>query len=98
MPSILEGLMGSITLAFIASVSAQTGESDAAVTRGLAAALPAFLSSVADRSNDPGFMTQLGKLAVGSRHSEGPRADWPTLAAAGGVPATAPSGLLRERR
>ena len=77
MTSILDGLMGSVTPAFISSVSAQTGESDTALARGLAAVLPTFLSSVADRSSDAGFMTQLGKLAAGDGYSEpGPR--WST--------------------
>ncbi len=66
MTSILEGLRGVVTPALVSSVSAQTGESDAAVAKGLAALLPTFLSSIADRSNDAGFMTQMAKLATGA--------------------------------
>lgn len=82
MTSILDGLKGFVTPAFISSVSAQTGESDAAVARGLSAVLPAFLSSVAERSSDSGFMTQLSRLAAGAGHPEGSGAGWATAAAA----------------
>lgn len=79
MTSILDGLTGHVTPAFISNVSAQTGESNAAISKALSAVLPAFLSSIADRSSDSGFMAQLNRLAAGAG-AEG--SGWTTASAA----------------
>jgi outer membrane protein OmpA-like peptidoglycan-associated protein len=64
MTSILDGVQEFVTPSFLSRVSSQTGESEAAVSKGFAAVLPTLLASIANRSADPGFMSQLARLAT----------------------------------
>jgi OOP family OmpA-OmpF porin len=64
MTSILNGVQEFVTPSFLSRVSTQTGESEAAVSKGLAAVLPTLLAGIANRSGDSGFMSQLANLAT----------------------------------
>jgi OmpA-OmpF porin, OOP family len=64
MTSILNGVQEFVTPSFLSRVSSQTGESEAAVTRGFTAVIPTLLAGIANRSGDTGFMSQLVSLAT----------------------------------
>jgi len=64
MTSMLEGAQELLTPALISRVGSQTGESEAAVTKGFGAVLPGLFAAVTNRSSDTGFMSQLTKLAA----------------------------------
>ncbi|HKE85897.1 MAG TPA: OmpA family protein [Vicinamibacterales bacterium] len=63
MASMLEGVQEFLTPTFLSRVSTQTGESEAAVSKGFTAVMPTLLASLASRSGDSGFMSQLMNLA-----------------------------------
>lgn len=62
--SMLAGVEEFLTPSFLSRVSNQTGESEAAVSKGFAAIVPALLASIADRSSDSSFMSRLVSLAT----------------------------------
>jgi Bacterial protein of unknown function (DUF937) len=62
--SILAGVEEFLTPSFLSRVSNQTGESEAAVSKGFTAIVPALLASIADRSSDSSFMSRLVSLAT----------------------------------
>jgi outer membrane protein OmpA-like peptidoglycan-associated protein len=59
----LAGVQEFLTPSFLSRVSSQTGESEAAVSKGFTAVVPTLLASIADRSGDTGFMSRLASLA-----------------------------------
>jgi OmpA-OmpF porin, OOP family len=64
MTSMLAGVQEFLTPSFLSRVSNQTGESEAAVSKGFTAVVPTLLASIADRSSDSGFMSRLVSLAT----------------------------------
>ena len=62
--SMLAGVQEFLTPSFLSRVSNQTGESEAAVSKGFTALVPTLLTSIADRSSDSGFMSRLVSLAT----------------------------------
>jgi outer membrane protein OmpA-like peptidoglycan-associated protein len=62
--SMLAGVQEFLTPSFLSRVSSQTGESEAAVSKGFTAVVPTLLASIADRSSDSGFMSRLVNLAT----------------------------------
>src|SRR5688572_15226245 len=68
--SMLAGVQEFLTPSFLSRVSTQTGESEAAISKGFTAVVPALLASIADRSTDTGFMSRLVSLATNTA-SEG---------------------------
>jgi outer membrane protein OmpA-like peptidoglycan-associated protein len=62
--SMLAGVQEFLTPSFLSRVSNQTGESEAAVSKGFTAVVPTLLASIADRSGDSGFMSRLAGLAT----------------------------------
>jgi len=62
--SMLAGVQEFLTPSFLSRVSSQTGESEAAVSKGFTAIVPTLLASIADRSGDTGFMSRLVSLAT----------------------------------
>ena len=61
--SMLDSALSLLTPDLLSRMSAKTGESDGAVSKGLSAVIPMLLASVAARSDDPGFMNQLAGMA-----------------------------------
>jgi OmpA-OmpF porin, OOP family len=61
--SMLAGVQEFLTPSFLSRVSTQTGESEAAISKGFTAVVPTLLASIADRSTDTGFMSRLVTLA-----------------------------------
>ena len=57
--SMLDAIMQLVTPSLTTRIGALEGESQSAVTKGFAAAIPAVLGLVSSRANDPGFMGQL---------------------------------------
>jgi len=68
--SMLAGVQEFLTPSFLSRVSTQTGESEAAISKGFTAVVPTLLASIADRSTDTGFMSRLVSLATNTA-SEG---------------------------
>ena len=62
--SMLAGVQEFLTPSFLSRVSSQTGESEAAVSKGFTALVPTLLASIADRSSDSSFMSRLVSLAT----------------------------------
>ena len=62
--SMLAGVQDFLTPSFLSRVSSQTGESEAAVSKGFTAIVPTLLATIADRSSDSGFMSRLVSLAT----------------------------------
>jgi OOP family OmpA-OmpF porin len=62
--SMLAGVQEFLTPSFLSRVSSQTGESEAAVSKGFSAIVPTLLASIADRSSDSSFMSRLVSLAT----------------------------------
>ncbi len=62
--SMIAGVQEFLTPSFLSRVSSQTGESEAAVSKGFTAIVPTLLASIADRSGDTGFMSRLVSLAT----------------------------------
>lgn len=64
MATMLDGVQEFLTPNFLSYVSHETGESEAAVSKGFMAVVPTLLASIAGRSGDSGFMSQLASLAM----------------------------------
>jgi outer membrane protein OmpA-like peptidoglycan-associated protein len=62
--SILETITGFITPSLTSRLAGINGESQSAVTKGLAATIPAVLGMVTSRAGDAGFMSQVHALAT----------------------------------
>jgi outer membrane protein OmpA-like peptidoglycan-associated protein len=58
------GVQDLLTPSFLSRVSNQTGESEAAVSKGFSAVVPTLLATIADRSGDSSFMSRLAGLAT----------------------------------
>src|SRR4029453_13182675 len=72
MASILAELRKLVTPELISEASRQTHEPDAAITRAYDAAIPAYAATIANRSDDPGFMSQLVDLAAAAAADQDP--------------------------
>src|SRR4030095_8073321 len=62
--SMLAGVQEFLTPSFLSRVSSQTGESEAAISKGFTALVPTLLASIADRSSDRGCTSRLVTLAT----------------------------------
>src|SRR5262245_60559906 len=72
MASMLDNIRDLIRPAMVSRAAVVTGDSESALTTGFSAAIPAILATLASRSNDNGFMAQLGRLAKGSAEDSDP--------------------------
>jgi outer membrane protein OmpA-like peptidoglycan-associated protein len=86
----LAGVQEFLTPSFLSRVSSQTGESEAAISKGFTAVVPTLLASIADRSSDSGFMSRLVSLASNTAAESDPLARKPistdtTLDASSGI-------------
>src|SRR5262245_35687054 len=70
MASILDNIRALVTPAMLSEAAALTGTSESALGKGLGAAIPGILAALANRSDDSGFMKQLGNLALGTSDSD----------------------------
>src|SRR5262245_34000707 len=66
MASMLAELREMVSPELITAIAHQTHETDVAVTTAANAAIPAFAATIADRSDEPGFMNELVNLATGA--------------------------------
>jgi len=62
--TLLDAARSLMTPDLVARARAQTGESDAAASKGLAAVIPLLVSTIASRSDDNAFMSRLVSLAT----------------------------------
>ena len=93
MASMLDNIRELITPAMLTRAAALTGASESALTAGFGAAIPAILGTVAKRSGDTSFMTELGRLALGASDSDPLTAAKAFLSpATGGIDTTSPMG------
>jgi OmpA-OmpF porin, OOP family len=72
MASILAELRKLVTPELISEASRQTHEPDAAMTKAYDAAIPAYAATIANRSDDHGFMSQLVDLAAAAGADQDP--------------------------
>src|SRR5262245_9832874 len=66
MASMLADLQKLVTPELLSEVTRHTHESDAAMSKACGAAIPAFAATIANRSDDHGFINQLVNLATGA--------------------------------
>jgi len=66
MASMLAELQKLVTPELLSEVTRQTHESDVAMSKACDAAIPAFAATIANRSDDRGFINQLVNLATGA--------------------------------
>jgi len=93
MASMLDNILELITPATLTRAAARTGASESALTAGFGAAIPAILGTMAKRSGDTSFMTELGRLALGASDSDPLTAAKAFLSpATGGIDTTTPMG------
>ena len=64
MASMLDGVREFVTPSLLSRLSSQTGETESSVSKGLMAVIPMLFGSIAGRSSDMGFMSQLASLAT----------------------------------
>ena len=64
MSSMLDAVRDLVTPDLVARMSAHTGDSEAAMSKGFGAAIPLLLSSLAGRADDKSFMSQLTSIAA----------------------------------
>ena len=70
MNSLLDGIRELVTPALLSRASAYTGESEATTLKGFGMAIPALLASLAGRSGDASFMSQIASLAAAEKSIE----------------------------
>jgi outer membrane protein OmpA-like peptidoglycan-associated protein len=73
--SMFDSLRGLVTPDLVAQLSAHTGESDSAVSKGLGAIMPMLMASASARANDSTFMDQFANLATRSADIDPSRSD-----------------------
>jgi len=80
--------------AILSILTRQTNESESAVSRAFSAAIPAIGAMIANRSDDSGFMKELGDLATRTAADPDPLKSITRLATSGGtgIDTTTPSG------
>src|SRR5262249_21614636 len=64
--AMLAELQKLVTPELLSDITRQTQESDVAMSKACGAAIPAFAATIANRSEDRGFMAQLMNLATGA--------------------------------
>jgi outer membrane protein OmpA-like peptidoglycan-associated protein len=89
MAFMLDNIQSLLTPAILSRVSSQTGEPESAVKKGFGAVVPAIVGTIANRSDDHGFMTQLADLAT--RTAANPDA---ITSAAGLSPGASTTGMM----
>ncbi len=72
MASMLAELQKLVTPELLSEVTRQTHESDVAMSKACDAAIPAFAATIANRSDDRGFINQLVNLATGAAADRDP--------------------------
>jgi len=92
MASTLAELREMVSPELIAAIARQTHESDLAVTKATNAAIPAFVATIANRSDEPGFMNEFVNLATSAVTGPGPIATATRLASSpSAIDTTTPS-------
>jgi OOP family OmpA-OmpF porin len=95
MASMIAELQKLVSPELLSAVTRQTHESDVAVAKGYDAAIPACGATIANRSDDRGFMSQLVNLATGMPADSDPTASAMRLASSpAGDTSTAAAGWL----
>jgi len=61
---IFDALGELVTPALLSRMSAQTGDSEAALTRGFGAVIPMLFAALANKSDDPTLMSQVANIAT----------------------------------
>jgi outer membrane protein OmpA-like peptidoglycan-associated protein len=92
MASILAELRKLVTPELISEASRQTHEPDVAVTKAYDAAMPAYAATIANRSDDHGFISQLVDLATTAAADPDPLTSAMRLASPTGVDPTMRAG------
>jgi OOP family OmpA-OmpF porin len=82
--SILDGVTGLFTPDVVHKAASVLGESDAAISKGVGAAIPALLGGVASRADDPGFASSLFELVKSPLNDGGVLKDVGSLFGASG--------------
>jgi OmpA-OmpF porin, OOP family len=70
MATLLDNLRDLATPAIVSALSRATGESEPSISKGFGAAIPAIASTIANRSDDHGFLKNLMALATSSSETD----------------------------
>src|SRR5262245_23975989 len=85
MASMLDSFRELASPAIISILTRQTNESESAVSRAFSAAIPAMAATIANRSDDSGFMKELTDLATRTAADPDPLKTITRLATSGGT-------------
>src|SRR5215510_13686848 len=98
MASMLDAVRELVTPNLLSRMSAHTGDSEAALSRGFGAVIPLLFASLANRADDHTFMGQVGTLANESANEPDVPATIPrAVSGASGIDTTTPAGGLLSR-
>jgi outer membrane protein OmpA-like peptidoglycan-associated protein len=89
---IFDALRDLVTPALLSRMSAQTGDSEAALTRGFGAVIPMLFAALANKSDDPTFMSQVANIATEAASDTNVPTYIPQAVGLSGIDTTTPTG------
>jgi outer membrane protein OmpA-like peptidoglycan-associated protein len=92
MAMIFDALRDLVTPALLSRMSAQTGDSEAALTRGFGAVIPMLFAALANKSDDPTFMSQVANIATEAASDTNVPTYIPQAVGLSGIDTTTPTG------
>ena len=94
MASMLDSLRELASPAILSILTRQTNEPESAISRAFSAAIPAMAATIANRSDDQGFMKELTDLATRTASDPDPLKTITRIASSGatGIDTTTPTG------
>ena len=92
MAMIFDALGELVTPALLSRMSAQTGDSEAALTRGFGAVIPMLFAALANKSDDPTLMSQVANIATEAASDTNVPTYIPQAVGLSGIDTTTPTG------
>jgi outer membrane protein OmpA-like peptidoglycan-associated protein len=89
---IFDALGELVTPALLSRMSAQTGDSEAALTRGFGAVIPMLFAALANKSDDPTLMSQVANIATEAASDTNVPTYIPQAVGLSGIDTTTPAG------
>jgi len=98
MATIFDAARELVTPAVLSRISAQTGDSEAALTKGFGAVTPLLFASLANKSDDRAFMSQVANLAIDAMSDTNVPTHIPqAVGGVSGIDTTTPTGAWLSR-
>lgn len=98
MATIFDAARELVTPAILSRISAQTGDSEAALTKGFGAVTPLLFASLANKSEDRTFMSQVANLAIDAVSDTNVPTHIPqAVGGVSGIDTTTPTGTWLSR-